>query len=55
MGKGLERISRLKGKGGKEREAKAKEVLEVAGFLNYIEKVVQGGFARLMAMWQAVA
>ena len=53
--KGLERISRLRDKVNEGREVKAKEVLEVAGFLNYIEKIVQGGFARLRAMWRAVA
>ena len=27
----------------------------MAGFLNYVEKIVQGGFARLRGLWKAVA
>ena len=53
--KGQARIEALRGKASQGGRARAKEVLEVAGFLNYIEKVAQGGFARLRAMWKAVA
>ena len=50
---GLERIEGVGGKAGQEGRARAKELLEVAGFLNYIANAVHGGFARLRAMWRA--
>ena len=53
--KGIERVKRLRGRAIRGEKVRAKDLLEVAGFLNYIEKVVQGGFARLRGMWKLVA